>query len=338
MHLDHPGSTNASSGATQGTGAVYFPFGSARAGNPPTDYTYTGQKVDTSDGLMYYGSRYYDAQLGCFINADTIVPGAGNPQSLNRYAYTLNNPVKYVDPSGNCPLSVEDQCEREGGHLITRERESKSEGRGIDVDITNVTDPRQAYWIIMNAMGCYATSGCAIGRGANGGGLGNQISSRSGSVEILSFSFLIGSLNKYGTFGFDILLFDNGIVTYSWSGQSPDDNWVTPQITPVSLAKGIAYGVFKPEDYLGPFYTVGGSFGLPDGLGYIGVGGGYFRSPDNTVWGVFYGPSIGFAGPIPGEGHMTTPTWVIQDKLYIDPLAMPLVKWELYYKPSPILP
>jgi hypothetical protein len=29
------------------------------------------------------------------------VPEPGNPQALNRYAYTLNNPVKYVDPSGH---------------------------------------------------------------------------------------------------------------------------------------------------------------------------------------------------------------------------------------------
>jgi hypothetical protein len=35
------------------------------------------------------------------LSADTIVPSPGNPQSLNRYAYTLNNPVKYTDPTGH---------------------------------------------------------------------------------------------------------------------------------------------------------------------------------------------------------------------------------------------
>jgi hypothetical protein len=39
--------------------------------------------------------------LGRFISADTIVPSPGNPQSLNRYAYTQNNPLKYTDPSGH---------------------------------------------------------------------------------------------------------------------------------------------------------------------------------------------------------------------------------------------
>lgn len=50
---------------------------------------------------MYYSARYYDAVLGRFISADTIVPNAGNSQNLNRYSYVENNPVKYVDPSGH---------------------------------------------------------------------------------------------------------------------------------------------------------------------------------------------------------------------------------------------
>ncbi len=62
---------------------------------------------------MYCGARYYDAALGRFISADTIVPGAGNPQALNRYSYVLNNPVRYVDPSGNCPTAEEGGCERD---------------------------------------------------------------------------------------------------------------------------------------------------------------------------------------------------------------------------------
>jgi hypothetical protein len=41
-----------------------------------------------------------DASLGRFIQADSIVPGAGNSQAFDRYAYVLNNPLKYPDPSG----------------------------------------------------------------------------------------------------------------------------------------------------------------------------------------------------------------------------------------------
>ena len=38
--------------------------------------------------------------MGRFLQADTIVPGAGNPQALNRYSYVLGNPLRYIDPSG----------------------------------------------------------------------------------------------------------------------------------------------------------------------------------------------------------------------------------------------
>lgn len=46
-------------------------------------------------------ARYHDPGLRRFISADTIVPDPNNPQSLNRYSYCLNNPLKYVDPTGH---------------------------------------------------------------------------------------------------------------------------------------------------------------------------------------------------------------------------------------------
>jgi len=55
----------------------------------------------STGGLMYYGARYYLPELRRFISADSIVPGATNPQAFNRYSYTLNNPIKYVDPTGH---------------------------------------------------------------------------------------------------------------------------------------------------------------------------------------------------------------------------------------------
>jgi len=62
---------------------------------------YTGQIFDDDTGLYYYGARYYDPELGRFIQPDSIVPSAGDPQTLNRYSYCGNNPLKYVDPSGH---------------------------------------------------------------------------------------------------------------------------------------------------------------------------------------------------------------------------------------------
>jgi RHS repeat-associated protein len=90
----------------------YYPWGTIRPGPNnalPTDYTFTGQKLDESTGLMYYGARYYDPALGRFISADPIVPEPGNPQSLNRYSYVLNNPVRNTDPTGHAEC-VDEEC------------------------------------------------------------------------------------------------------------------------------------------------------------------------------------------------------------------------------------
>lgn len=46
-------------------------------------------------------AREYDPVLGRFITPDSIIPGAANSQSYNRYSYVLNNPLSMVDPSGN---------------------------------------------------------------------------------------------------------------------------------------------------------------------------------------------------------------------------------------------
>jgi hypothetical protein len=53
---------------------------------------------------MFYGARYYDSTLGRFTQPDTIVPHPLNPQSLNRFSYVLNNPVKYTDPTGHAEV------------------------------------------------------------------------------------------------------------------------------------------------------------------------------------------------------------------------------------------
>jgi len=80
----------------------YYPYGTDRpgSGNPATDYRFTGQRQEGTIGLYDYGARFYDPLLGRFLSADTVVPEPGNPQALNRYAYVLNNPLKYTDPSG----------------------------------------------------------------------------------------------------------------------------------------------------------------------------------------------------------------------------------------------
>lgn len=128
LYQDHLGGTAAVDG---GQSQRYYPYGATRSGTVSTDYQFTGQKLDSGTGLYYYGARYYDAALGRFISADAIVQTGGrrptaaqplvvsyasagsaqagasqsppvtDPQFLNRYTYTRNNPLAYVDGSGH---------------------------------------------------------------------------------------------------------------------------------------------------------------------------------------------------------------------------------------------
>ena len=105
FHKDHLGS---SSVLSDDTGepvetTAYLPYGHERshAGADISDYRFTDQELDRGTGLYNYDARLYDPVTGRFIMGDTEIPDLFNPQSLNRYAYCLNNPLKYVDPDGH---------------------------------------------------------------------------------------------------------------------------------------------------------------------------------------------------------------------------------------------
>ncbi len=63
---------------------------------------FTGQVRDEETRLDYFGARYMSAPQGRFLSADPYMPSAEHydPQTWNRYTYTRNNPLRYVDPAG----------------------------------------------------------------------------------------------------------------------------------------------------------------------------------------------------------------------------------------------
>lgn len=68
-----------------------------------SSYPFLTQKErDVETGLDYFGARYFASVQGRFTTVDPF-GGSGrprSPQTWNRYAYVLNNPVKLVDPDG----------------------------------------------------------------------------------------------------------------------------------------------------------------------------------------------------------------------------------------------
>ena len=63
-------------------------------------FRYRGYYYDTQTSLYYLQSRYYDPATGRFINADGYINANGDLIGYNMYAYCSNNPVMYVDPTG----------------------------------------------------------------------------------------------------------------------------------------------------------------------------------------------------------------------------------------------
>jgi len=64
-------------------------------------FRYRGYYYDAETGWYYLNARYYDPNVGRFLSPDTILGANGGLQGYNLFAYCNNNPVMFVDPSGN---------------------------------------------------------------------------------------------------------------------------------------------------------------------------------------------------------------------------------------------
>ncbi|WP_026714000.1 RHS repeat-associated core domain-containing protein [Flavobacterium daejeonense] len=74
--------------------------GNSLAGLTILDRGYTGHEHLQSVGLIHMNGRLFDPKLHRFLQPDNYVQDPSNTQNYNRYGYVLNNPLKYIDPSG----------------------------------------------------------------------------------------------------------------------------------------------------------------------------------------------------------------------------------------------
>jgi RHS repeat-associated protein len=108
-HSDHLGSSRfvSTTNRTMYSDTAYAPFGEPYAQAGVSDLSFTGMNQDTVSGLYDFPAREYSIQ-GRWMTPDPAGIAAvdpANPQSWNRYAYVLNNPLALVDPLGlnDCP-------------------------------------------------------------------------------------------------------------------------------------------------------------------------------------------------------------------------------------------
>src|SRR5439155_7724651 len=96
---------------------------------------FTLKERDIETGLDYFLARYYSSTQGRFTSPDEFSGGPhevytlgdgdsenqalpyadiSQPQSLNKYQYSFNNPLKYIDPDGHCPECQDPQTPSPG--------------------------------------------------------------------------------------------------------------------------------------------------------------------------------------------------------------------------------
>jgi RHS repeat-associated protein len=118
-------------GLTDDDGAMtatyqYDVFGALKTqtGEADTNWRFTGELNDSSMGrsLYYLRARYYDPATGRFLSRDPFLGFPASPQSQNRYAYNVDDPVNLTDPYGLCGLrSLGDaaDCAKDAGEYIS---------------------------------------------------------------------------------------------------------------------------------------------------------------------------------------------------------------------------
>jgi RHS repeat-associated protein len=79
---------------------TYDSFGRATESGRVSPFRFQGREFDDESGLYYFRARHYDPEVGRFISEDPI----GLEGGINLYTFVENNPLNFIDPSGEIPL------------------------------------------------------------------------------------------------------------------------------------------------------------------------------------------------------------------------------------------
>jgi len=102
----------------------------------------TGKERDAESGLDNFEARYLGSSLGRFMSPDPMGGDTNDPQSLNRYAYVRNNPLKLTDPTGlnfNLACSGPDTATCQGGLQGTTTTTTTTDANGNQTTTSTFT-------------------------------------------------------------------------------------------------------------------------------------------------------------------------------------------------------
>ncbi len=117
-----------------------LPFGNGEdCPTIPTEHLFTGKERDSESGNDYFGARYFASSMGRWLSPDPLgmaFADPTDPQSLNRYAYVLNNPLIFTDPDGLDCMYTNNQSWNSVNVTVVRGDCKSDKDNGVFVDGT----------------------------------------------------------------------------------------------------------------------------------------------------------------------------------------------------------
>ncbi len=260
---------------------------------------------------MFYQARYYDAAVGRFVQADTIIPDPYNSQSLNRYSYTRNNPVRYTDPTGHCDP---DECrwthnedggwtiENTGDEVLSGDANLSGVGSNSDTSIEPATTNDSQFGTTYELHGtpsAHNNYDWHINPKFNGA-----------PATINSWSIGGGAADNFIVVGLDLVVNwqTDEVGAFAWSTR-PGQGFVTPQLAG-SAQYSFAWGMQQVKDYGGPFDTTTASANI--------FTGEVFASRDRTVKGYGGGETWGPFSILSASLGSYTADYTLIDRVTMD--------------------
>jgi RHS repeat-associated protein len=141
----HLGSTSV---VTNSTGTTpleedidYYPYGGEIdvSNGVPQNYKFTSKERDAESGLDNFGARYDASSMGRFMSPDPSNASVDFwiPQTWNRYAYALNDPLQFVDRNGLWPTSIHTEIITQAFPGLSQGDRTELIEASYDTDYTN---------------------------------------------------------------------------------------------------------------------------------------------------------------------------------------------------------
>ncbi len=126
---------------------TYKPFGIPYGETGADKVKFAGEMQDSQTGLYYLYKRYFEPQTGRFLSQDPLLGDLATPQTLHRFVYCSNNPLRFTDPTGSRIVGYEpgSAAGQDIGPLASEAAWNRAVLTGNEPDLVAVLDDTMMY-------------------------------------------------------------------------------------------------------------------------------------------------------------------------------------------------